>query len=255
MHGNNGPARNDGGGRRAETELPGHCAGCPVRGAGVCGAAGIDGTRQFGHAARRMSLKAREPVFAQGDPAHHLFNVVEGVVRLSKDLPDGRQQVLSFGTPGSVLGARGGSMLGYSAVAITPVRVCQVAWSRLDRLLDRFPPMERRLREIVSADLEAAQDHMLTLGRKTARERAATFLLGLARKEAAVAGEPQPPGGTVVPLPMSQTDIAAHLGLRIETVSRAFSELSRKGLIQRSGPHRLRVPDARRLAGVAGGTA
>src|SRR3712207_5338409 len=99
-------------------------------------------------------------------------------------------------------------MLGHSAVAITPVRICQVAWSRLDRLLDRFPPMQRRLREIVSADLEAAQDHMLTLGRKTARERVATFLLGLVRREAVATNEPRP-GGVIVPLPMSRADIAA----------------------------------------------
>ena len=80
----------------------------------------------------------------------------------------------------------------------------------------RFPPMERRLREIVSADLEAAQDHMLTLGRKTAQERVATFLLGLARREAAMAGGLRRGGGATVPLPMSRADIAAHLGLRIE---------------------------------------
>lgn len=255
MHWNSGPARHGGNGRPAATGLPAPCAGCPVREAGVCGAAGTDGTRQFGHAARRLSLKAREAVYAQGDPTRHLFNVVEGAVRLSKDLPDGRQQVLSFGTPGSVLGAHAGSTLGHSAVAITPVRVCQVAWSRLERLMDHFPPMERRLREIVSAELEAAQDHMLTLGRKTARERVATFLLGLARKEAAAPGEAHPAGGAVVPLPMSRADIAAHLGLRLETVSRAFSEFSRKGLIQQCGLHQLRILDARRLAGLTGGAA
>ncbi len=254
MHWNSKPARHDDHGRDAEAGLPAHCAGCRVREGGVCGAAGVDGTRHFGHEARRLSFDARASVFAQGDPARHLVNVVEGVVRLSKDLPDGRQQVLSFGTPGSVLGAHGGSALGHSAVAITPVRVCQVAWNRLERLLDRFPPMERRLREIVSADLEAAQDHMLTLGRKTARERVATFLLGLARKEDVAAGEPHH-GGATIPLPMSRADIAAHLGLRIETVSRTFSEFSRKGLIRQSGPHRLRVPDTSRLARLADGEA
>lgn len=254
MHWNNGPAHHGGDGRCAELQLPGHCVGCPVRESGICGAAGTGGTRHFGHAARSLTLKVRESVFAQGDPTHHLVNVVEGVVRLSKDLPDGREQVLGFGTPGSVLGAHAGPTLGHSAVAITPVRVCQVAWSRLERLLDRFPPMERRLREIVSADLEAAQDHMLTLGRKTARERVATFLLGLARKEAAAADAPDV-GGVTVPLPMSRADIAAHLGLRIETVSRTFSEFTRKGLIRPCGPHRFRVPDTRRLAGLAGGDA
>ncbi|MBD0275357.1 MAG: Crp/Fnr family transcriptional regulator [Acetobacteraceae bacterium] len=255
MHWNSGPALLRGGhGRPAEAGLPTDCAGCPARGGGVCGAAGVDGTWQFNQAARRVSLAAREPVFAQGDPARHLFNVVEGVVRLSKDLPDGRHQVLSFGTPGTVLGARGGPTLGHSAVAITPVRVCQVAWSRLERLLDRFPSMERRLREIISADLEAAQDHMLSLGRKTARERMATFLLGLARQEAATAGGPHH-AGTVVQLPMSRADIAAHLGLRIETVSRTFTEFFRKGLVRQCGPNRLSVPDMRRLARLADGEA
>jgi CRP-like cAMP-binding protein len=98
---------------------------------------------------------------------------------------------------------------------------------------------------------------MLTLGRKTARERVATFLLGLLRKTEAVAvGAERSSGGpAIIPLPMSRADIAAHLGLRIETVSRTFTEFTRKGLIRPCGPHQLRVPDARRLAGVAGGEA
>jgi CRP/FNR family transcriptional regulator, anaerobic regulatory protein len=254
VHWTSRPARQVGNDRHDGAGLPSQCAGCPVSEEGICGAAGSDGTREFGRAARRLDLKARESVFAQGDPTSHLFNVVEGVVRLSKDLPDGRHQVLSFGTRGSVLGAYAAPAVGHSAVAITPVRVCQVAWSRLERLLNHFPAMERRLREIVSADLEAAQDHMLTLGSKTARERVATFLLGLARKMAAVAGGEPHPAAAIVPLPMSRSDIAAHLGLRIETVSRTFSELSRKGLIRQYGPHRFRVLNALRLASVAGGS-
>lgn len=244
MHWNNGSVRANHDSRLMEIALPSQCGSCPVRETAVCGAAGAEGTRQFGGAARCLDLEAREPVFAQGDPKQHLFCVVDGVVRLSKDLPDGRQQVLSFETRGSVLGAHAGSTLGHSAVAITPVRVCRVAWTRLERLLDSFPPMDRRLREIVSADLEAAQDHILTLGSKTARERVATFLLGLVR-EAAASAEPHR-GEATIPLPMSRADIAAHLGLRIETVSRTFAEFSRRGLIRRCGPHRLRVPDIHR---------
>lgn len=222
------------------------CDACPARRLGVCGAAGEEGVRRFSEAATRMDLGARSLVFAQGDDKHNLFSVVEGVVKLSKALPDGRQQVLGFGMPGSVLGLEGGPVLGHSATAVTPVRVCRVDWRRLDRLLAAFPPMERRMREVACAELEAAREHMLTLGRKTARERVATFLLSLLRgRTGAAAGW--------VALPMLRSDIADHLGLRLETVSRVLSEFTKAGLIRQEGLHVLRCLNPRRLAAIAEG--
>ena len=234
--------------------LPKQCVTCPVRETAICGAAGLEGTRQFGKAARRVDLDARDRVFTQGDTTRHLFTIVAGVVRLAKDLPDGREQGIGFAVPGHVLGLRPGAAIGHSAAAITPARLCKMSWSQLEGLLDRFPPMERRLREIVAAELEAAQDHMLTLGRKTARERVATFLLDLPREDAAPA-DGLGPTAVAVALPMSRTDIADHLGLRIETVSRTFTEFSRLGLIRQYSLHRLEVLNTRRLAALAGGEA
>lgn len=224
------------------------CDACPGRRLGVCGAAGDEGVRRFAEAATRTDVGARALVFAEGDDRRELFSVVEGVVKLYKSLPDGRQQVLGFAMPGSVLGMEPGPAMGHSAAAVTPVRVCRVDRRRFDRLLEAFPPMERRLRQVACAELEAARDHLLTLGQKTAQERVATFLLNLLR------GRTGPAAGWVF-LPMLRSDIADHLGLRLETVSRVLSGFARAGLVRQEGQHVLRCLNPRRLAAIAGGEA
>ena len=230
----------NGGARRSD------CDACPGRRLGVCGAAGEEGVRRFSEAATFVDIGPRALVFAEGDDRRELFSVVDGVVKLFKALPDGRQQVLGFAMPGSVLGLEAGPVLGHSATAVTPIRVCRVDWRRFDRLLTAFPPLERRLREIAYAELEAAREHLLTLGQKTAKERVATFLLNLLR------GGNGPAAGWVF-LPMLRSDIADHLGLRLETVSRVLSEFTKAGLIRQEGLHMLRCLNPRRLAAIAEG--
>ncbi|WP_426954414.1 Crp/Fnr family transcriptional regulator [Muricoccus radiodurans] len=222
------------------------CPTCPARVLGVCGAAGNEGLHRFSRAALRRSHAPQEEIFCQGTPLRHLTNVIEGTIRLSRTLPDGRQQVVGFAQPGSLLGLRSGATHGHSATALTPARTCRVPWPSLEKLLGAYPTMERRLRRIACEELEVAEEHMMTLGRKTAPERVATFLLRLADR-AAVRGETGP-----LSLPMSRADIADHLGLRLETVSRAFSDLQRRHVIRQEGARQVIILDRALLANVAG---
>ena len=138
-------------------------------------------------------------------------------MKLFKLLPDGRQQVTGFAGIGHFLGLAVSDTYAFSAEAIEPVQLCRFSRPKLREVLHDFPALEERLLQTACNELVAAQEQMLLLGRKTARERVATFLVAQCQ-----AGLPCG-RSELVPLPMNRSEIADYLGLTIETVSRTFS--------------------------------
>jgi CRP/FNR family transcriptional regulator len=126
------------------------------------------------------------------------------------------------------------------------VALCRYPKNRLEALLDQFPAMERRLLAVASNELAAAQDQMLLLGRKTALERVASFLLILMRRMQ-LKGQQE-----AVSLPMTRTDIGDYLGLTIETVSRSLSKLKRDRVVRFITAQDLQIVDPKRLSQLAG---
>jgi len=172
----------------------------------------------------RAVVEADAAIFREGDPAGHLYTVASGAVKLYKSMPDGRRQIVAFALPGDVFGLSAGGSHACAAEALTVSSVCR--FRRRQGAAEDALALERRLLDVAERELEAAHRHMLLLGRQTARERVATFLVSMWRRQA-VAGDVS----RRVPLPMGRADIADHLGLTIETVSRTFSALRREGLI------------------------
>jgi CRP/FNR family transcriptional regulator len=174
-------------------------------------------------------------LFDQSALAGSVFNVTEGMVRLYKSLPDGRRQIVGFALPGDFLGLALMDRYGVAAEAVTQVRVCRFARPAFIAYVDDKPHLLRRLHEFAGHELSLAQDQMLLLGRKTAEEKVAAFLLNLQTRYARI-GTPS----VTIPLPMSRQDIADYLGLTIETVSRTLTRLAREKVI-------VIVPDGVRL--------
>jgi len=205
----------------------GNCAACAVRGLTVCAPLNPAGLAEVEGLSTQLALAAGDQLFDEGEKAEHVFNVTEGTLKIFKLLPDGRRQVTGFLFAGDFLGLANQETYAYSAEAVTPVRLCRFQRRQLDGLLGRHPEMERRLLSKASHELAEAQEQMLLLGRKTAKERVASFLLLLSRRarQRGVADDP-------VPVPMSRTDIADYLGLTTETVSRTVTRLKSEGLIR-----------------------
>ncbi|MBL8670406.1 MAG: helix-turn-helix domain-containing protein [Alphaproteobacteria bacterium] len=204
------------------------CMTCAVRHLSICSALEGPALERFAAAVHIMSLDAQAPIFDEGEPATAVFNVKEGAVRLYKLLADGRRQIVGFLFEGDFLGLSGvrGGNYAYSAETVVPSHICRLQRSAIDGFLHEFPKMERQLLDIAAAELAAAEEQMLLLGRKTARERLASFLLKLSER-AVRRGKPADP----VSIPMSRTDIADFLGLTTETVSRTMTQLKRERLI------------------------
>jgi CRP/FNR family transcriptional regulator len=202
------------------------CADCSVRSLSVCAALDRAELRELYHLGRHVHFMPRETVFAQEELTTCFYNLREGVMRLYKLLPDGRRQIVGFAMPGDFLGMATSARHSFSADAVGPVAVCRFSRTSFARFLAEKPHLLRRINELVVRELSQAQDHMVLLGRRSAEERIASFLIGWRDRLARLGDVTNP-----VPLPMGRQDIADFLGLTIETVSRTFTKLERDGVI------------------------
>jgi CRP/FNR family transcriptional regulator len=201
-------------------------------------------------AAARSSqhVQAGETFVNEGETATHFFNLTEGTVKVYKLLPDGRRQITGFLFAGDLLGLAANDSYTYSAEALTPVTVCRFPRRQFERLLEEYPRMERRLVSIASNELAAAQEQMVLLGRKTAHERIASFLLMLAAREERIGHR-----GDALRLPMTRTDIADYLGLTTETASRVFTSFKKRGWIELESSNKVTLSDRDALEELANG--
>ncbi len=237
---------------RQNGELPanlaGPCGACAVRGLTICSAMDADDLSLLAEIVQIVRLDAHENLFHEGEPADHLFNVTSGTVKLFKLLPDGRRQITGFMITGDFLGLSVNETYSYTAEAVTDVTLCRFPRHKLDRLTEQYPRLQRRLFAMASNELVAAQDQMLLLGRKSAREKICSFLVTLADR-AIRRGQIESP----VHMPMSRSDIADYLGLTTETVSRTITQLKTAGLIQLQPSGRVQLNDLEALRGEAEG--
>ncbi|MCX8474786.1 MAG: helix-turn-helix domain-containing protein [Sphingomonas sp.] len=222
------------------------CAGCPVRDLAVCNALNPDELAAFRRSGTDKLLAPGEALCWEGDAAGHVFTVTSGVLRMSKLLHDGRRQVTGFAFPGDFLGVTLEDEHPFTVEAVAESRLCRFPRVRFDAFVEAHPHMERRLYAVAATELSAARDQLVLLGRKTAVERLASFILQMARRTRQHPGDP-----LRATLPMSRMDIADYLGLRIETVSRELSALKRARLVRMTSIHDLIVHDPAGLEALA----
>lgn len=223
------------------------CRGCDARALSVCS---VIEDKDLCRLASLTHVEAVEPgreFITEGDPADDFFNITAGTAKLFKMLADGRRQITGFAQIGHFLGLAARNRYSFSAEAVDRVRLCRFSRPRLRRLLDDYPAMERRLLDVASNELVAAQEQMLLLGRKTAAERVASFLLGQMAHGGLRGGSPR-----VIHLAMGREDIADYLGLTIETVSRSFTRLTGDGAIVRHEAANIEILSLDRLRSLAG---
>ena len=228
-----------------------HCADCPIRNRAICSQAGTDELEILNSVKHYRTYSPGQEIVAAGEFTATIGSVVEGVVSLSKTMLDGRRQMVGLMFPSDFIGRPKSPVAPYDAVAVTPVRLCLFSRPQFERLLRETPSIEQRLLEITLDELDAARDWMLLLGRKTAREKIATFLSILARRSAVLAAAPRIDGLTFE-LPLTREAIADYLGLTIETVSRQITALRKAGVIEMVDSRHIRVPDFAALLDAAG---
>ncbi len=222
------------------------CLSCPARDSFLCSGLEDHEIKHLAARATRFQLPKGKSLILEGDPSENVYNIISGDIVLSRVAADGRRQILGFLSEGDFIGLTLSEHYRFSAEALSDVRLCRFDRRSLDELVERFPGMDRQIRRMGAA----AVDHMLglvfALGRKSAEERVATFLLDLAEKQ----GCCKDPGRTVH-LAMTRGDIADFLGLTLETVSRIFSRLKRQGIIRLLASNRVEILEPEALAALA----
>jgi CRP/FNR family transcriptional regulator len=224
------------------------CAACNVRELSICDALKGPEIDRIVEIVTRIAVPAGRTIFQEGDDADYVYNIIDGALRLFKLMPDGRRQITGFLFASDFVGIALKARYAYSAEAVCDMIVCRFPRHKLEALFADFPALETRLLETAGNELIAAQDQMLLLGRKTAAERLASFLLRLRAR----AMERDAKTDTV-DLPMTRTDMGDYLGLTVETVSRTFTKLRQNGLIATPNPHAVDILDSDGLEGMAEG--
>jgi CRP-like cAMP-binding protein len=195
---------------------------------------------------QKVRVFANETIFNEGDEAEFCYKVVSGAVRLCKHMSDGRRQIADFLLAGDFFGFLQFEAYGFTAEAVGEVVLMRYPQGQVERLRKSMPSMDSRMMTVLSQRLRDMQNHLVMLGRQTAKERVASILLQLGERSEAEED-------VAFDVPMCRQDIADYLGLTVETVCRSLSELKRARLIGIPVPNQIVLKDIETLYAIADG--
>jgi CRP/FNR family transcriptional regulator len=218
------------------------CSDCPIRHRAVCAKCETDELEKLEAIKYYRSYEAGQTIVWAGDRMDFVASVVRGVASLTQTMEDGRRQMVGLLLPSDFVGRPNRESAPYDVTATTDLQLCCFRRAPFLQLMDDTPHIAHRLLEMTLDELDAAREWMLLLGRKTAREKIASFLTIIARRAAAADGR-RATVDVAFDLPLTREAIADYLGLTLETVSRQMSGLKKDGVIRLEGKRHVVVPD------------
>jgi len=230
------------------SDIPVLCLACEARHKGVCGALSTNQLIDLSKQSIRKRVEPGVELIGETRQPESYSNIISGVVKLTKMMADGRQQIVGLQFAPDFLGRPFRSESGITADAATEVNVCSFPKAMLDQMIKETPELEHRLLEQALKELDEARNWMLTLGRKTASEKVASFLYLIATHINPELETGTGAGAVSFELPLTRSDIADFLGLTIETVSRQMTKLRKDEVILIHNNRHVEVPNLARLA-------
>lgn len=228
----------------SEPEL---CATCAIRHSSLCGALTSAEITDLNAIASRRRFKPGQSYVSAGEVAHSFANVTEGVAKLVRGAEDGRSQIVGLLFPSDFIGDSIGAPVRegnqHAIEAVTDLELCVFPRPKFEDLIHTYPALEFKLLNRTLNELQIAREWMVLLGRKTAEERVASFLLHVAEKVKNAGCKTS----DSFDLPLGRADIADYIGLTFETVSRHMSRLRKDGIIVLEGTKRVTFMDEARL--------
>ena len=211
-------------------ELKAACANCNVR--EICQPAGLTQPEldQLDTLVNiRRKVKRGDALYRAGEAFDAVFAVRSGFFKSRVTYEDGRDQVTGFSMAGEILGMDGIGQGTHhcDAVALEDSEVCSIPYARLEELSREISSLQRHFHQIMSREIVRESGVMMLLGGMRAEERIAAFLLNMSQRLSARGYSP-----IEFHLRMTREEIGSYLGLKLETVSRAFSKFHKDGLIE-----------------------
>ncbi|MFZ3483236.1 Crp/Fnr family transcriptional regulator [Sphingomonas sp. 3-13AW] len=211
------------------------CADCTVRDMALCGSLTDKELEALNALGRRQRLAKGETVIWAGDESVLCANLLSGVLKLSASTADGREQIVGLHYPADFIGRPYAGSADFTVTALTDSELCVFPRKQFEQVLEDHVRMERLLLQRTFAALDEARSRMLMLGRKSAEEKIAGFLLDMAARAGGTACRATAEGPITFDLPLTRGQIADVLGLTIETVSRQMTKLKAAGVIALPG--------------------
>lgn len=235
----------------SQPDLSLQCGDCPIRHRAVCARCDQAELTQLEEIKYYRSFEAGQTIVWSGDRMDFVGSVVTGIATLTQTMEDGRTQMVGLLLPSDFVGRPGRETAAYDVVATTDLVMCCFRKKPFEDMMLRTPRIAQRLLEMTLDELDAAREWMLVLGRKTAREKIASLLAIIGRRDASLKVSAAA-GQMVFDLPLTREAMADYLGLTLETVSRQISSLKRDGVIELAGKRHVTIPDFDRLLEEAG---
>ncbi|MEO9648629.1 MAG: Crp/Fnr family transcriptional regulator [Roseobacter sp.] len=236
----------------AKSSMIKDCADCPIRHSAVCARCDADELALLEDIKYYRSFSAGQTIMCAGDRMDFVASVVSGVAALTQTMEDGRTQMVGLLLPSDFVGRPGRETASYTVMATSDLTMCCFRRKPFEKLIDSTPHITHRLLEMTLDELDAAREWMLVLGRKTAREKLASLLAIVARRNATLLPEGPDTSSLTFDLPLTREAMSDYLGLTLETVSRQVSALKKDNVIVLEGKRRVLVPDMDRLMEEAG---
>ena len=219
------------------------CGDCPIRHRAVCARCDEDELSKLEEIKYYRSFEAGQTVIWSGDRMDFLGSIVSGVATLTQTMEDGRTQMVGLLLPSDFVGRPGRTEAAYNVTAVSDLTMCCFRRKPFEGMMERTPHIAQRLLEMTLDELDAAREWMLILGRKTAREKIASLISIIGRRDASLGLGNASANEMTFDLPLTREAMADYLGLTLETVSRQISALRKDGLIDLEGKRRVHVPD------------
>jgi CRP/FNR family transcriptional regulator len=229
------------------------CDTCVVRNRAICSSLDANELETLNTIGRRRTLAVGESLIWEGEDSVLVANVIDGVLKLSTGTEDGREQIVGVVYPSDFIGRPFGSTTGHGVTALTEAKVCVFSRRDFDAFAREHPALEHKLLQRTLGELDRTRRWMLLLGRKSAGERVASFIVEMSERlvEQGCQGTHDQPLKRFT-LPFSRQQVADVLGLTIETVSRQFTRLKSEGLIDLPSRREVEILDREGLATEAG---
>ena len=221
---------------------PQDCGDCPIRHRAVCSRTDADELARLEDMKYYRSFQVGQTVIWSGDRMDFVASVVTGIATLTQTMEDGRRQMVGLLLPSDFVGRPGRAAAPYDVTAATDLVMCCFRRKPFEEMMATTPHVAQRLLEMTLDELDAAREWMLLLGRKTAREKIASLLAIIARRDTGLKLRATR-GQIAFDLPLTREEMADYLGLTLETVSRQMSALKRDGVISLEEKRRIVVPD------------
>ena len=237
----------------SDSEVPDRCRACPIRRDGFCRGLGAQDVATLSRVAHHKKFRAGQTVMRYDERPMYWAAVSSGVLKSTKLLTDGRQQIVDLLFPADIVGRLFSTQSPYFVEAVTDLELCCIRTADFEAMLQKRPNMKDQLFEQTLAKLDAAHDWLMVLGRKTAEERVASLLYVMVMR-APIAEACTNPRDRVprFEISMKREEMATFLGLTYETVIRQLKALNDRGIIALIGRRRFQVPDLQALRAAAG---